>query len=797
MSVNRPPRPAHDQRNPPRPKSLNESPPAPGQDSIDRRLKRLREDVLPFYPFLLTVPTDVPFRLGGRFVNNWAVSNEGPFAPEEQQLQYMTFLTHHEGDSLLVAVGDWSDGKGAVMPDRPEPQSAASTPSSGSIKKKISLNDYKNKRKPGGSASPVSRETSSYNAGTAGGIDDGPRAARVDSTEDKPHKKFNHPSLSQPPGRPDFEIANRKRHSESENGRSEPRERKELVVTHAKRPRLSPDGMLEPNRSDRAKGSELPVLLSPTLPPTSDSPRLPRLLSPTLPPDIEKELARLEEDPCSLDPSQVKHATNTELAKSHFNKEKGSDDHDKHLVSTFTVGRRATNSRSSLPALNSETCDIPNASLISPANGKSNSRDLPVIPQLIVKLKYGKSNKKRVEALLKFSGKRKHLSSNSPTKDTNESDLPKSTKTEHKAAKPLALERPDDQVHRPDVKAKPIATMQGNRSSSDRPGESKMHPPGNAQALTLPASNSHQDERAKRSSRTPSKDVKDLDARSDAVGIEGKISPALKNHPIDSSASAKWSPPRTGDRRAWRDEYQKYGNLGRELKHAAERHKTKDSPTAVDEKLAVATAIEAILCFILAFIADDQSKILPGQVGDSSSWLSILAYWRVVKKSSASYRRLYSLCSILGAVSYDAIHSLDLERLAVTPLPGEHSTASTQSTDEGNAVRDENKRHRREIQELKIRLPECYKESQRLWLEGSRGLSEEILSREFPKTWSKRSKNFSEQGRQRLRVGEYSGEYFLPFGRANSPVEIVRFGCAILKEWCTNEGVEWSGRLEL
>ena len=89
------------------------------QGLIDQRLKQLKEEVLPFYPFLLTVPTDVPFRLGSRFVNNWAVGKEGPFTPEEQQLQYLTFLTHHEGDSLLVAVGDWSDEPGKAIMDPP------------------------------------------------------------------------------------------------------------------------------------------------------------------------------------------------------------------------------------------------------------------------------------------------------------------------------------------------------------------------------------------------------------------------------------------------------------------------------------------------------------------------------------------------------------------------------------------------------------------------------------------------------------------------------------------------------
>ncbi|PLB45355.1 hypothetical protein P170DRAFT_364955 [Aspergillus steynii IBT 23096] len=793
MSVNRPPRPAHDQRRIPRPKP-SERQPAPGQESIDRRLKRLREDVLPFYPFLLTVPTDVPFRLGGRFVNNWAVSNEGPFTPEEQQLQYMTFLTHHEGDSLLVAVGDWSDGKGAIMPDRPEPQSAASTPSSGSIKKKISLNDYKNKRKPGESASPVSREINNYNAG---GIDDGQRVLRGESIEYRPHKKSNNPALSQFAGRSDFESAERKRHPDSENGRSESRERKEPTVTHSKRPRLSPDGVLETNKPERSKARELPVLLSPTLPPTTDSPRLPRLLSPTLPPDIEKELARLEEGPCYLNPPQIKPATNAELGNVQFNKDKDCDDRDKHLASTLTIGRRGTNSKSSMPTLMPDTSDIPQTSSISPASGKSTTLDMSGNPHLVVRLKYGRSNKKRVEALLRFSGKRKPAPTNSPIKGTLDSDFSQFTKMEPNAAKTPAPEPPNGQIHRPDHKAKPVAATQGNVSAADRSGESRVHLPGKSQTLTSPASNPQQQEKAKRASRTLGKEVKDLSARPDMVGIEDNTPPAVKDSAIDSVAVVKLSPSRAGDRRAWRDEYQKYGNLGRELKHAAERHKAKDNPTAVDEKLAVATAIEAILCFILAFVADDQSKILPGQVGDSSSWLSILAYWRVVKKNSTSYRRLYSLCSILGAVSYDAIHSLDLERLAVTPLPGENPVTPTPSSDECNTTREENKRNRREIQELKSRLPECYKESQRLWLEGSRGLSEDILTREFPNTWSKRSKDFSEQGKQRLKAGNYSGEYFLPLGKTNSPVEIVRFGYAVLKEWCMNEGVDWSGHLDL
>ncbi|GAB1211080.1 hypothetical protein ATERTT37_000192 [Aspergillus terreus] len=328
-------------------------------------------------------------------------------------------------------------------------------------------------------------------------------------------------------------------------------------------------------------------------------------------------------------------------------------------------------------------------------------------------------------------------------------------------------------------------------ASSDKPGT-----PG----LSITP---HPQEKSKPSSTVPSKGRRESNHRGETVA-EAPVKPNSRHSSGDSTTAARQSPlppnnqpsARSGERRAWKDEYQKYGNLGRELKHAAERHTARDNVSTADEKLAAATAIEAILCFILAFAADDKSKEVARQTGDSSSWLSILAYWRVVKKNSAPFPRLYSLCLILGAVSYETIHTLDLERLAVIPLPGEQTSPPTPGSD-GNSASSESRRNRKDLADLKKRLPECYKESQRLWLEGSRGLNEDVLEREFPRTWSRRSKNFSDQGKQPLKAGDYSGDYFLPLGRTTSPVETVRFGYTMLKEWCANEGVDWRGRLSL
>ncbi|OOF96211.1 hypothetical protein ASPCADRAFT_207582 [Aspergillus carbonarius ITEM 5010] len=793
------------------PKFTNEQKYNSEQNSIDQRFKRLREEVLPFYPFLLTVPTDVPFRLGSRFVNNWAVSNDGPFTPEEQQLQYMTFLTHHEGDSLLVAVGDWSDATGNVMSDqRSGAQSAASTPSHNSVKKKISLNDYRNRRKSGTSASPIGHEAANHVASVFHSPDVNQRVAKASFAGNDLRRPAEKPHSVQSRAVVNTEGIERKRPFEINQ---EPSRSQQKGAMPFKKPRTSPD----PAKVDRLKGNGLPALLSPTLPPTSSSPRLPRLLSPTLPPDIEKELARVGEGFLGLGSSQPGSVPNIEVSSVSKVQKARSALHASpqlDLAATFSSHSKQPHHGYDKRPPSSADISTNDASLPARADlqahmGQTTQRLIGSPPaqqatsarSQLVKLKYGRSNRKRIEALLKFSGKRKSAPPSSPVKNALDIEPSHSSKVRQAAAKAPPSGRQDhNKSQRLEWKGKHMPTTSALSENSKIPDKSQTPVPYVPNAVVNPP------DRQKPSSLTPVKDIKSSASRLDpSSGNDARPSyHAAAKRPGNSATPSKCSSPqpsnmasRQCDRRAWKDENQRYANLGRELKHAAERHTAKDHVTATDEKLAAATAIEAILCFILAFVADDQFKALSRQAADSSSWLSILAYWRVVKKNSALYPRLYSLCLILGAISYDAIHALDLERLAATPLPGENTPVPTPGSDGTAAPSEEQKKNRRELLELKNRLPECYKESQKLWLEGSRGLSEEVLAREFPNTWSKRSKNFSELGKHRLKAGEYSGEFYLPVGRINSPLEIIRFSHAFLSEWCMKEGVRWSNRLKL
>ncbi|KAJ5959056.1 uncharacterized protein N7479_006206 [Penicillium vulpinum] len=727
------------------------SSPTSDREVLDQRLQRLSDDVLPPVPYLLTFPTKTPFNLGNRSANNWAVGHDRPFSLEEQQLQYMTFLTHHDTDSLLLAVGDWSDETGRMMADRPTVPSAGENPRETVTKKKISLKDYKTQKTSGAVGSPVGPE-----AGSRGASSSAKSEERRQTTHSEPLKNNDKVKM---PGMPlksharlSPERGGQKRASGSEFEFPNHSATKKSEAHPTKKLRLSPEKELrrEPSPA-KLHSPKLPALLSPTLPPTSSGPRLPRLLSPTLPPDIEKELARLE----SRSPSRNSRAG------------KG------------------------LPAKESNTYE----------HSRDHARADPQKTQLLTKLRYGRANRKRVEALLKFSGKRKaHLSDSPVSQDTDRDDVSHPRKKGGDAG--------SSRGHTfGDAKSKKYETDEALCPRDGRSKEPKSFTEKPQTPVPQPHLTSHSiaHEKIKVTSITPAKDLKaPIPRRNDLGETDGKTPsyPANKRHSVDPGSIMKASPTQAdgrtrNERQIWWDEWQKFANIGRELKHAAERYTSKTGTSVTDEKLAVVTAIEALLSFIMAFVANDQAKASSRQVGDSSTWLSIVPYWRVVKKNSIPYPALNNLCLLLGAVSFTAIHTLDLERLAISPIPGEHTPVPTPGSDGNAALSDESRKSRKEFSELKARLPEFYKDSQRLWLEGTRGLAEDVLGREFPTIWSQRSRNYSERGRSSLKAGDYAGSYFLPLGGTSPPIEVVRFGWSLLKEWCSKERVEWNGRLGL
>lgn len=111
-------------------------------DSVDQRLRQLNQELLPPTPYLLEVPHG-GFHGYAHQANDWRRSC--PFGSNEEQLQYLTFRSEFDKDTVLQARGDWDDGKGNITNAADKP-SGLNTPLPGQLaKKKITLTDYKNK----------------------------------------------------------------------------------------------------------------------------------------------------------------------------------------------------------------------------------------------------------------------------------------------------------------------------------------------------------------------------------------------------------------------------------------------------------------------------------------------------------------------------------------------------------------------------------------------------------------------------------------------------------------------------
>lgn len=111
-------------------------------NAVDERLRQLSRDILSSTPYQLKVDKEIKL-LDPRQAIEWR--RGCPFEPHEERLQYLTFRSNFDKDTIFRAVGDWDDGNGNIM-SKTDKTSGLSTPLPGQApKKKITLSDYKNK----------------------------------------------------------------------------------------------------------------------------------------------------------------------------------------------------------------------------------------------------------------------------------------------------------------------------------------------------------------------------------------------------------------------------------------------------------------------------------------------------------------------------------------------------------------------------------------------------------------------------------------------------------------------------
>jgi hypothetical protein len=749
---------------------------------VDERLRHLCDDILPKYPYLLSVPSDVPYRHGSRFVNSWYRGT--PFSLEEEQLQYMSFLSYQEEDtSLLKAEGGWADEEGNIMPEDASPQetgtNGGSTPIAGMQRKKITLNDYKNKGKGASDAddtAPMEREAES---------------AKMKDINDR---------------NPKAPVTGQKNVGSAQGGDSSNIRKRshddafaESTVRLPAKPKLP-----SPYHIKQTSNAEVSSKGEPQDPP---SPEIPQLLSPTLPPAIEDFLKEEGDKPASNGNVESRTDSVRSIPATAGSNPGGKSDNNRghhrsqsQLSTTSALSEGTISSVRPKPRLTSPQVTTPNRVGSRPATPQANgARSSPGPRQRhTITLKYGKKNRKLVEALLKLSFRNKKPAGKNAYEQTVAPEQSRA-RSESKSSVLPTKKHPLPESS-PESATKHQKYLNAARDDSNEP----KTPVPTAKSPVV--SNSLQ---PKAVLVTPKKEVKSsamrrvgsmdgADACTPVSGQARQSTPVSVERPTTVPRSvAPTSAPagRDEERRAWRNVNQKFYELGRTIKKEATSMGTSptDNPNNKESALSVVLLIEALLCFMINMAA---SALL--HPGPDPGWRTILPYHIFVFKASRKFPHLHGLVVQLGAVCRQVIHKFDMERLAREPLPEEQNTAAPTPGSDGNTKTSEDiEKHRKKYHDFRNDLISNANELQVAWLDGSRILSPETIRREYTQTWEKRATDSRLRGTEKVAPDDLKGHFFLPLDVSTPPIEASRFATFLLHEWTTKEDVKWKPRIEL
>jgi len=118
---------------------------------MDMRLDHISNNRMVNSPYVLTVPSDRPFRVNDYLAEAWIRGT--PFSLDEAELQYVTFFGDW-GDSLLKPVGPINGSRGGLPTPGHEPSGRSATSTPKVAPKKITLGEYKRKTAAGPTSEP-------------------------------------------------------------------------------------------------------------------------------------------------------------------------------------------------------------------------------------------------------------------------------------------------------------------------------------------------------------------------------------------------------------------------------------------------------------------------------------------------------------------------------------------------------------------------------------------------------------------------------------------------------------------
>ena len=756
----------------------------------DNRIAGVSERILPKQPYLITIPSEYPYRRHTTDPARWYLNT--PFHRKEEQLQYMSLLLHQNDDEALLRVdGTRIDEDGRLLAHAPSPRSEVpsrpETPHDAGPKKKISLKDYKTKDRSGINT-PERRSADQI------------RKQAIKSHKEEVEAKKEEPK-QQPVVKPGQHALPPKPRAPAV--KPEPKSSLATPMQHdtdnqrpVKKRRLSEDDHNPSPKPTIAKHEpiekkHLPALLSPEMPiPEKKHKRrdLPALLSPKLPQALEKT---------ATTPPQRSDEVRAILKSSIGSPAKLAD---KKVTNSSKEARVRCDSqppaRPTTPGIKiSSPVTKPLAALHRPGTPLATERVASPKPRQMHKiaLKYGKKNRKRVEALLKFAPRHKKEASTTHEKEKAPMTKPAIKQETAKTDKKRPAETSPDL---PAKKAKLEPPIKAERPSTPKPDL--------AERLTL------QPEKPRSAFSTPKKDklqsiamqrvasTDTIDARTPSQEGARASTPLGVNHASQPKASpGPTSAPPAGDEPVtWIDINTRIFQLGRVLKK--EGTKLAMESKGKDQQQGVVVLIEALLCFML-----NSAALAQARPNADAGWLTILPYYNMVYKQSRQYKHLNGLVVQLGAVTRQHLHNEHIRRLSKETLPdstdhiGSAPTPGSDGNTRSSSSEDYNKKQKSFL-DLRDELVSNHRDLRSAWLESSRLLSTEVIETQYPGTWRKRLKDPSKRPNpERLKPTDLPKEFVCPVDVTCNVFEVTNFALSFLWEWAMIEGVEWKARIDL
>lgn len=769
---------------------------------FDARIADVSDKVLPKQPYLITIPSDSPYRRHSTDPNRWYLNT--PFSKQEEQLQYMSLLTHQDDDESLLRVdGSRIDEDGhlqaASVSPRSELPSRPETPNEHAPKKKLTLKDYKTKDRstvntPERPASADMRKQAikshkeEVEAKHSHSLSNPEPRSKINPGSGSPEKEPRASQLSHPKVVPKPSLSTA---TQRDNESLRPAKKRRLSSENAKPVSVTAHSVVKDVHPEK---KALPDLLSPDMPTADAKPKvrgLPQLLSPDLPPSLEKAAASA---PLVQRTDEVRAVLKTLGSPVRSNERKAApsmkDSGNRVRSESQTSAQSITSAiRASSPIAKSISANPskPGSIFADVRTGSPKPRQ-----RHTVILKYGKKNRKRVEMLLK---------------------LAPAHKKDHAPAAQTEASQPTKLAKIPSAKSDKKRPAEGGAETSPtKPKTGTVHDPPKPGRPSTPkaevsARSPNHAARPKSAFSTPKKDGKDLkapamqrvtstdttDARTPSQDVQRTSTPMTVSH----ASQAKMSPgptvvpSKSDEYTAWTDLNTRIFQLGRVLKK--DGSKLASEGEGKIKQQGVILLIEALLCFMLNSAAQAQAR-----PGADPGWSTILPYHIMVYKQSRPYRHLHGLVVQLGAVCRQHLHQEHLKRLAKETLPDDHIGSAPTPGSDGNArAADDPARKQRSFLELRDELVQNAKELKVAWLEGCRLLPYELIEEQYPGTWTRRSKDFGKRHSERLSPKELAKDFYLPLDVSTTVFEATNFALAFLHEWSMIEQVKWKARIEL